>query len=140
MTKHTGKTIPIDPRIIELVLRKHEEGKTFEAIRDQTGVSVSSQRKYLKMKAEGTSLSPKKPDHEGANNPNAKVSEDYYALLKTEIASHKSDGKVWKNSQFNAIMFEKTGIKLSTAQFAKTLKRVGATHKLFSIQYAEAET
>lgn len=133
VTKHTGKTLPYDTRTRKLVIRKHDEGESFEQIQQKTGVSIASQRRFLKQQRAGQPLAPKKVDRKGEKNGNAKVTKEYYAILKKEIRKQKSLPKgqeKWTSLQYRDFMFETTGIRLSDSQICNVIHKVQKTHKL----------
>lgn len=127
---HSTKPFSNDKR--EIVVQMKKAGMSETKIKELTGVSSRSQRRYVKLDQEG-SVMIKKPDRTGSNNSRGKVTEEYLTALRVLVAE-KCD---LFDDELVDELHEQTGIRITSSHMVKIRKKIGISRKLKSIHYPE---
>jgi transposase len=121
--QHQGRAYDVDVR--ERVVKLRNEGEHPENIQKFTGVSISSQRRYLEKNKKGESLSIKKPNRKLFHHSQSKITEEYVEKLLVNVAE-REDLKLFERVNE---MEELTGIKISESNMSNLLKKLNVTKK-----------
>ena len=111
-----------------------QKGWTTHRIKEATGVSEATQRRYCQRLKKGISLGVTKSNRSLYNNGNSKITPEYIRLLKECVVQNDSLNTRERREELN----KKTGICLGKSRFASLLKDLNITRKKKTFLYEDA--
>ncbi len=130
----TKSTVVYEERIRQKVVELKQKDWTVYKIKETTGVSEATQRRYCQRLKKCISLGVTKPNRSLYNNGKSKITPEYIRLLKESVVQNDSLNTRERREELN----KKTGICLWKSRFVPLIKDLNIIKKKKPFLYEDA--